>query len=248
MTHRYDEFHSSFAKTRPQERLIDRSSFTYINFFRFVLPVIEAAQPGHILDIGSGAGTISLFLGNLGYHTAGVDISPIAVGASRDSARSMGLEDLVSFVHADFSRLEMETRFDVVLCLEVIEHLEEDDRFLSQVTGVLRESGLLIISAPLSTAPLTRLGLTNEFDSTVGHLRRYREDQLIRKIENAGFGVERVTTTEGILRNSLFVFKPLHVLVRCVRGRFITRLITAVDDLAGMLLGCSDIIIVARKS
>jgi len=141
----------------------------------------------------------------------------------------------------------METRFDLVLCLEVIEHIEDDDLFLTCVRDVLRDGGLLILSAPLSTVPLARFGLTGGFDSTVGHLRRYGRDQLIGKIENSGFGVEQTTATEGIVRNSLFVFKPLHVLIRCIRGRFLTRMITAIDDVSGRLLGCSDLIIVARK-
>lgn len=57
------------------------------------------------MDIGSGAGTISLFLAKQGYNVVGIDISQKAVEASIQSAKELGLETKVSFLNTDFKNL-----------------------------------------------------------------------------------------------------------------------------------------------
>jgi SAM-dependent methyltransferase len=243
----YDEFHRSYAKTKKQKKVVAEGDFTYINFFRYILPVIKETDPGRILDIGSGAGTISMYLGNLGYRVVGIDVSSVAVSVSKQSVRDLFIDDRVELVHTDLVSYTTKDKFDLILCLEVIEHTDDDEGLLSRAGDLLNPEGLLIVSTPLKTAPLTRLGMTSGFDSSVGHLRRYGRNQIVSKIIHAGYTVDHCVETEGIVRNALFIFPWLNSLVRLIRRGFAARMITAIDDALGKLLGYSDVIIFARK-
>ncbi len=247
MTVHHDEFHRSYAKTKRQKKVVSEGDFTYINFFRYILPVIKEADPRGILDIGSGAGTISLYLGDLGYRVVGIDVSSVAVSISKQSVQDLSIDDRVELVHTDLDSYTTKDKFDLILCLEVIEHTDDDEGLLSRAGELLNPEGLLIVSTPLKTAPLTRLGMTRRFDSSVGHLRRYGKEQIVSIIMQAGYIVDHCVKTEGIVRNALFIFPWLNSLVRLIRGGFAARVVTAIDDASGKLFGYSDVIVFARK-
>lgn len=243
----YDGYHTEVVKTKKQNGLIDKSNFTYKNFFRYIFPqILDFKKICRILDIGSGAGTISLFLAKQGYNVVGIDISQKAVEASIQSAKELDLETKVSFLNTDFKKFNYKRKFDVTICLEVIEHCKEDEKLLIKVHDLLKDNGLLILSTPLRTAPLQKLGLTSSFDKRVGHLRRYSKDEIVSKIENSGFKVEKLIETEGIVRNSLYVLPLLGFLIRFIKG-VITNIVTKIDDISGEIFGYSDLIIIARK-
>lgn len=243
----YDNYHANVVKTKKQTGLIDESNFTYKNFFRYILPIISNFKKRcSILDIGSGAGTISLFLAEHGYKVVGIDISQKAVEASIQSAKELDLETKVSFFNTGFKKFDYTKKFDIAICLEVIEHYKEDERLLIKVHDLLKKNGLLILSTPLKTAPLNKLRLVTSFDKRVGHLRRYDRDEITTIITNSGFKVEKLIETEGIVRNSLYVFPLLGLVVRFIRG-VITDIVTKIDDISGEFFGYSDLIVVARK-
>lgn len=242
----YDNYHKLLVSTRAQRRLIGSNNFTYINFHRYILPVIKEVSPINILDVGSGAGTLSLFLANLGFKIAGVDISSIAIKKSRLSAEYLGLKSKVDFKNCDILKLTNEKKFDLILCLEVIEHIQEADKLLKKINKSLTRSGIIILSTPLSTAPLTRLGMTQEFDVNVGHLRRYNKSSICSLLQSNKFTINKLVETEGILRNSLFIFPILNNMIRYIRGPLV-RIVTILDDLIGKLFGYSDLIIIATK-
>jgi SAM-dependent methyltransferase len=228
-------------------RLIESGDFTYVNFFRYILPIIMERRKGRILDIGSGAGTLSLFLAHLGFTVVGIDISAEAVEASKRSAQTLALDNHVKFFHTDFMEYASDARFDIIMCLEVIEHCREDAQVLRKAHDLMDEEGLLVLSSPLVTAPLAKMGMTGRFDAAVGHLRRYTAEQLIAKIRDSGFTVDRVTLNEGIVRNSFFLFPKLNSLVRVIRGGVLSRILTVIDDFSGKLFGYSDVIVIARR-
>lgn len=243
----YDSYHTNVVKTKKQSGLIDESNFTYKNFFRHIFPLIlDFKKRCSILDIGSGAGTISLFLAKHGYEIVGIDISQKAVEASISSTKELDLESRLSFLNIDFKDFNHKRKFDIAICLEVIEHCEEDEKLLIKVHNLLKENGLLILSTPLKTAPLHKLGITSSFDKRVGHLRRYTKDEIVIKVSNSGFKVEKLIETEGIVRNSLYVLPLLGFLIRFIKG-VITDIVTKIDDISGKFFGYSDLIVIARK-
>lgn len=243
----YDDYHMNVVKTKNQSDLINENNFTYKNFFRYIFPLILGFKKDcSILDIGSGAGTISLILAKHGYKVVGIDISKKAVNASIRSAKELGLETMVNFFNTDFKKFDYTKKFDIAICLEVIEHYEEDEKLLIKIHNLLKKNSLLILSTPLKVAPLHKLGVTSSFDKRVGHLRRYTRDEITSKVSNSGFKVKRLIEIEGIVRNSFYVFPLLGFIVRFIRG-IIADIVTKIDDVSGEFFGYSDLIVIARK-
>ena len=86
-------------------------------------------------------------------------------------------------------------RFDTILCLNVLEHIENDDNALATFASLLDPGGRLILQVPA----LHRL--YGEIDRAIGHFRRYERDELTAKLRTHGFEVEeaRYFNVPGIL-------------------------------------------------
>ncbi len=77
--------------------------------------------------------------------------------------------------------------FDTVLCLNVLERLEDDLGALRRLYQSLEPGGRLIVMVPAMRA------LYGSIDEAIGNLRRYERDELEQRLRDAGFGVEEVT-------------------------------------------------------
>ena len=101
------------------------------------------------LDVGCGAGLLCEPLARLGARVTGVDAAPENIAAARDHAAGSGLD-------IDYRAGELDTlglgRFDLVTCLEVIEHVADKPAFLAQLADRLAPGGLMILSTPNRTA------------------------------------------------------------------------------------------------
>ena len=75
--------------------------------------------------------------------------------------------------------------FDLVCALDIIEHVDDDERALSELSRVAEPGGALLISTPLHPSHWTA------FDEFVGHRRRYEPDQLAAMLKRHGLSVER---------------------------------------------------------
>jgi SAM-dependent methyltransferase len=75
--------------------------------------------------------------------------------------------------------------FDLVCALDIIEHVDDDNGVVSELSRVTRRGGALLISAPLHASHWT------PFDEIVGHRRRYEPPRLIEILSKHGLCVER---------------------------------------------------------
>jgi SAM-dependent methyltransferase len=102
-------------------------------------------QPDLVLDVGCGSGHLLAEVGKLWSRAKlkGVDFSEKSVELARRSHPNIAFEQCSIF---DLSRLEAE--FDVVICTEVLEHLEEADRALDQLHSRCRLGGWVVITVP----------------------------------------------------------------------------------------------------
>lgn len=75
--------------------------------------------------------------------------------------------------------------FDAISCLNVLEHLQEDDLAIRQLYRIVKPGGIIVITVP------TMPGLYDMHDEAYGHLRRYDLNDLKKKISAAGFKIVR---------------------------------------------------------
>lgn len=239
----HEKYHK---KTRSQSKIISSNNFTY----KIILPILNKYITGtknKVLDVGCGSGTISLFLADKGNIVHGIDISSQAIRACQKSAKNLGIKT-ASFSALDLTRNNLDSRkYNVILLLEVLEHLENDDAILRHLHSKLYKKGLLILSTPSINAPLHRLGLAKKFDKRVGHLRRYSDTDLKKKVKLAGFDIVVIKRNEGIVRNLLFTNSTLGNFVRFIKF-FLVEWVTQLDNFSLKLFGESDFIIVAQKN
>lgn len=144
----------------------------------------DRVGPGSVaVDAGCGAGGSLAVLDGLGAGlVVGTDLVPEALANAR--AR-VGRATLVA------SRAEQlpvrSGGADVVISLDVIEHLDDDAAALLEYRRVLRPGGTLVVSVPAYP------GLWSHHDEWAGHRRRYTSETLAIAVGGAGFEIERAT-------------------------------------------------------
>ncbi|MGE5537630.1 MAG: bifunctional 2-polyprenyl-6-hydroxyphenol methylase/3-demethylubiquinol 3-O-methyltransferase UbiG [Gemmatimonas sp.] len=98
-----------------------------------------------LLDIGCGGGLVAEPMARLGARVTGIDAGRATVEAARTHARSMGLP--IDYRVATAEELAAEgARFNVVLALEVIEHVTEPRAFLATAATLLQPGGTLAVA------------------------------------------------------------------------------------------------------
>ena len=107
------------------------------------------------LDVGCGAGLLSEPLARLGAAVTGLDAAPENIAAARHHAAGQGLA--IDYRAAGIENLA-NARFDLVVSMEVVEHVADPAVFVAGLAGALEDDGLLILSTPNRT-PLSRLAL-----------------------------------------------------------------------------------------
>ena len=99
------------------------------------------------LDVGCGAGLLAEPLARLGASITGIDATPEVIAVGRDHAAAMGLE--IDYRAGDVQ--ELEGAFDLITCMEVIEHVADPAAFARSLARRLAPGGLLILSTPNAT-------------------------------------------------------------------------------------------------
>ncbi len=98
-----------------------------------------------ILDVGSGGGLLCEPLTRLGANVLGIDAAPTNIEVAKIHAAEQGLEiDYQNILAEDL--LATGANFDVVLAMEIVEHVENPADFVQTLAGLLRPGGLLLMS------------------------------------------------------------------------------------------------------
>jgi 2-polyprenyl-6-hydroxyphenyl methylase/3-demethylubiquinone-9 3-methyltransferase len=117
---------------------------------------IESARPlagKTALDVGCGAGLLAEPLARLGAAVTGVDAAAENIAAAQRHAAGAGLT--IDYRHGELTSLGL-GRFDLVTCLEVIEHVADKPAFIAALAAQLAPGGLMVLSTPNRT-PQSRL-------------------------------------------------------------------------------------------
>jgi SAM-dependent methyltransferase len=88
---------------------------------------------------------------------------------------------------------------DTVICLNVLEHIEDDHAGLANIFSALSAGGRAIVLVPEGQS------VFGTIDEALGHFRRYSEAELKSKMEQAGFQVEQIIRFNRVSRPAWFV-------------------------------------------
>lgn len=117
----------------------------YADCHRIALGLAAAASSGRALDLGAGQGAISQALQRRGFEVTAADVNIDQFRASGVACVKHDLNLRLPFADEDF---------DLVMAVEILEHLESPRAFLREIFRVLRPGGLAVLSTPnISSLP-----------------------------------------------------------------------------------------------
>lgn len=124
------------------------------HFGRLTGPDSESATPLKnlaVLDVGSGGGLICEPLARLGASVTGIDASAKNIGVAQTHAEEVGVTIDYRATTAE-ALADTGTQYDVVLALEIIEHVADIALFYDALTALVKPGGLIILSTMNRTA------------------------------------------------------------------------------------------------
>ena len=98
----------------------------------------------NILDIGCGGGIMSEPMARLGANVTGVDASKKNIEVARLHAKKMGLK--IKYIHGNLEKLKFYKNFDIILNLEVVEHVSNLEIFFKHCSVALKDKGLMFVA------------------------------------------------------------------------------------------------------
>ncbi|MCD6288169.1 MAG: class I SAM-dependent methyltransferase [Candidatus Hydrogenedentes bacterium] len=149
--------------------------------YRLLEPVLARKPAQKALDIGCGTGYVLDGLSALGLDVAGIEADPVPLRL----ALARGLPHVYEAVA---EKLPFQSdQFDLVVSLDVYEHIDDDVKAIREAKRVLVPGGKHVIFVPANRA------LWSSCDTMQGHKRRYDKTELGTKLSEAGFVVDRMT-------------------------------------------------------
>jgi 2-polyprenyl-3-methyl-5-hydroxy-6-metoxy-1,4-benzoquinol methylase len=155
---------------------------------RWLYEKISGHVQGNVLEIGSGIGNISTFILK---SQPVVSLSDLRPEYCRLLEKKFGHDPHLKGVYElDLSDTNFESvhanligKFDTVIALNVIEHIEDDLLAIRNAKSLLGNEGILIVLVPAGQ------WLYNQLDKELGHFKRYTKNELKNLMKLAGFRI-----------------------------------------------------------
>jgi SAM-dependent methyltransferase len=169
----------------------ERASFWFRARNRLIVQLLQRyfPQARSLLDVGCGTG----------YVLAGVRSAMPGLALTGGELFSAGLDVAASrlpgvpLYQLDARSIPFRDEFDVVGAFDVLEHIEDDERAITECAQAARPGGGLIVSVP------QHAWLWSADDDYGRHCRRYARGDLVAKLERAGLRVVRATSFVSLL-------------------------------------------------
>ena len=173
------EWHPRFGPALPAMNWVPAPR--YLMRRDILLGLFAARPPGSILEIGCGSGALLAELARQGFAGLGIEQSPSALHLARALA-----QDAPGFRIAGDLVGVRPASHDYVAAFEVLEHIEDDRRALSEWTSYLRPGGEVLVSVPAHP------DRWNPADVWAGHFRRYSRQDIADLAAAAGLKVQSI--------------------------------------------------------
>jgi SAM-dependent methyltransferase len=170
---------------------MEAGNFWFRSRNRLITWALRRYFPGaeNLLEIGCGTGFVLSGIRNARpeLNLSGSEI--FSAGLNFAAQRLPGVE----LFQMDARRIPFRDEFDVIGAFDVIEHIEEDDQVLSQMHRATRKQGGILLTVPHHPF------LWSQSDDYARHVRRYKAQELRRKVARAGFKVVRLSSFVSLL-------------------------------------------------
>ncbi len=155
--------------------------------YRKIFRSLSLNKEDSLLDIGCGIGLYPLSLANRVKSAQGVDLDYDKIKIAKKIAESLKVRN-INFKVADINRLPFpDNVFDKVLCSEVIEHIVDDRRAVSELTRVLKKGGNIILTTT------SKNSLIAHKKKDFGHVRvGYSLIELKSLFEQGGVKIQKI--------------------------------------------------------
>ena len=104
----------------------------------------EPLKKVKILDIGCGGGLLSEPMSRLGAEVVGIDASDKNINVAKLHARKNNLN--IKYICSSPENFKTDTKFDVVLNMEIVEHVEDVEFFLMSCSKLLKKNGIMFVA------------------------------------------------------------------------------------------------------
>lgn len=177
-----------------------------LNHFNLTDTGTEPLKKLTILDVGCGGGLVCEPLTRLGATVTGLDASEENIGIAKEHAEKSGLS-IAYLANSVENVAQNKEKYDVVLALEIIEHVADIPLFVESCLGCLKENGVIIFSTLNRTHKSYLLGIiaaeyilrwvprgTHQWKKFV------KPSELVRLLEHNGV---KTKDTSGLVYNPL---------------------------------------------
>jgi 2-polyprenyl-6-hydroxyphenyl methylase / 3-demethylubiquinone-9 3-methyltransferase len=165
-----------------------------------------ALDRARVLDVGCGGGLLAEALARAGASVAGIDLSPAAIAVAELHALAEGLDVRYRCIDAASVAASEPGRYDVVTCMELIEHVPDPAALLDSLAALVRPGGTVFVST-LNRTPRSfglaivaaeyLLGIVPR--GTHDYARFIRPAELARAARAAGLDLTDLTGIEPVL-------------------------------------------------
>lgn len=155
----------------------------------------KVGQDINVLDAGSGFGQYVYFLSSLNnsWNIRGVDVKEEQIEDCNRFFAQIKRQDKVKFEYADLTQLDQSEMYDLVVSVDVMEHIEDDEGVFKNIYRAMNHGGMMIVSTPSDQGGSDAHhhdvehedGVTGFIDE---HVRDgYNLQEIIQKLKKAGF-------------------------------------------------------------
>ena len=98
----------------------------------------------NILDIGCGGGLLSEPMTRLGANITGIDASSKNINIAKHHAKKNKLK--INYICSSPEKLKIKKKFDVILNMEIVEHVDDINFFINSCSKLLKKNGLMFVA------------------------------------------------------------------------------------------------------
>ncbi len=156
-----------------------------------------------VLDVGCGGGLVCEPLARLGADVTGIDADGVAIEVAKEHAAQSGLK----ISYANKAAENLKEKFDVVLALEIIEHVQDPAEFVKTIAKLVKPGGMVIFSTLNRTPKSYAFGIVAaEYILNIVPRGTHRWKSFVKPSELAKFCTRAGLTPKDI---SGMIFSPL---------------------------------------